>query len=83
MSNKSLESNELLENIEATAIENMNEVTPLKNIESSKEITGNPESVEEPCVEMSSCPCSGSCGSNYSITSGCPCSGSCGSNYHK
>lgn len=31
-------------------------------------------------IEMS-CPCSASCGSNYSTGGSCPCSSSCGSNY--
>lgn len=79
MNNQSLESNEKLESIEAHALENTENVTPL---EESAEYTETPESVNEPIIEMSTCTCSGGCGSNYSY-GGCTCSGSCGSNYHK
>ena len=79
MNNQSLESIEKLESIEAHALENMEIITPL---EESAEYTETPESVNEPIIEMSTCTCSGGCGSNYSH-GGCTCSGSCGSNYHK
>ena len=79
MNNQSLESNEKLERIEAHALENMENVIPL---EESVDYTETPESVNEPIIEMSTCTCSGGCGSNYSY-GGCTCSGSCGSNYHK
>ena len=74
------EANEKLEQIEANALEDTNEVSPL---ESKNEIVDATESSVEPSIEMSRCSCTGSCGSNYSITSGCTCSGNCGSNYHK
>lgn len=73
------ELNEKLEQIESNALESTNEVTPL---EESLEVREEPESVAEPNIEMSTCTCSGGCGSNYSY-GGCTCSGSCGSNYHK
>lgn len=79
MNNQTLESNEKLEQIEANALENTEEESPL---EVKVEHTDTPESVNEPIIEMSTCTCSGGCGSNYSF-GGCTCSGNCGSNYHK
>lgn len=79
MNTESLESNERLEKIEANALEEMNEISPLDD---KKEQLETPESVDEPNIEMSTCTCSGGCGSNYSF-GGCTCSGNCGSNYHK
>lgn len=79
MNNQTLESNEKLEQIEANALENTEEVSPL---EEKVEHTDTPESVNEPIIEMSTCTCLGGCGSNYSF-GGCTCSGNCGSNYHK
>lgn len=79
MKNQSLETNEKLERIESNALENMDEIMPLEETVESNEI---PESVIAPNIEMSSCTCSGGCGSNYSY-GGCTCSGNCGSNYHK
>ncbi len=79
MSKEILESNEKLEKIEANALENTDEVTPLEN---NEEFFETPECVNEPNMEMNTCICSGGCGSNYS-TGSCICSGSCGSNYHK
>lgn len=79
MSKEMLESNEKLEKIEANALENTDEVAPLEN---NSEFVETPESVNEPNMEMSTCICSGGCGSNYS-TGSCICSGNCGSNYHK
>lgn len=80
MSQEKLEANEKLEQIEANALEDTNEVSPL---ESNNEVVDATDNVTEPSIEMSSCPCLGSCGSNYSMTSGCTCLGNCGSNYHK
>lgn len=80
MENEMLETNEKLEQIEANALENTDEVTPLENTNESVEPT---EGVYEPSMEMSNCVCTGGCGSNYSISSGCVCTGGCGSNYHK
>lgn len=79
MSEEIFESNEKLEKIEANALESTEKVTPLEGFLNDVEI---PESVNEPIIEMSTCPCSGGCGSNYSFGN-CICSGSCGSNYHK
>ena len=79
MSKELLESNEKLEQIEANAVEGIDEVSPLEGDAESLE---TPESVSEPNIEMSTCTCSGGCGSNYSFDS-CTCSGNCGSNYHK
>lgn len=80
MENEMLETNEKLEQIEANALENTDEITPLENTNESVEPT---ECVNEPSMEMSSCMCMGSCGSNYSVSTNCMCMGSCGSNYHK
>ena len=74
-----LESNEKLEQIEANALESTEEVTPLEDYTWDVE---TPESVNEPNMEMSTCTCTGGCGSNYSFGN-CTCSGNCGSNYHK
>lgn len=79
MSKEVLESNEKLESIEANALESTDEVTPLEDNEDYAEA---PESVNEPNIEMSTCTCTGGCGSNYSYGT-CTCSGNCGSNYHK
>ena len=75
-----LETNEKLEQIEANALENTDEVTPLENTNESVEPI---ESVNEPSMEMSNCKCMGSCDANYSVSTGCICLGICGSNYHK
>lgn len=80
MNQENLETNEKLEKIEADALENTNEVSPLEN---NNEVVDATEDITEPNIEMSSCTCLGSCGSNYSMTSGCTCLGNCGSNYHK
>lgn len=83
MSNEYLENLEKLEQIEASAIENCNEVTPLEG-----DITPSDVSLEQSpeinhSVEMSGCLCTGGCGSNYNMTSDCTCTGGCGSSYHK
>lgn len=79
MSQEKLEINEKLEKIEAEALENTNEVLPL---EENIETVECAENFGEPDMEMSTCPCTGGCGSNYS-TGSCTCSGNCGANYHK
>jgi len=79
MSKEVLESNEKLESIEANALESTDEVTPL---EDNADYAETPKSVNEPNIEMSTCTCTGGCGSNYSYGT-CTCSGNCGSNYHK
>lgn len=79
MSQEKLEANEKLEQIEVEALENTNEVAPLEENQETVECS---ETFGEPDMEMSTCPCTGGCGSNYS-TGGCQCSGNCGSNYHK
>ena len=79
MNNEALEANEKLENIEANALESTDEVKPLVE---NTDYSETPESVNEPNIEMSTCTCSGGCGSNYSYGT-CSCSGNCGSNYHK
>ena len=89
MNNENFEAIEKLESIEASAIKDVNEVTPLECGQEQAEVIINQEEInknmESVCksVEMSGCSCSGSCGSNYSMTGSCSCSGSCGSNYHK
>lgn len=80
MEKESLEINEKLEQIEANALDDTDEVVPLENTNESVEIT---EGLNEPSLEMSNCVCTGGCGSNYSISLGCVCTGGCGSNYHK
>ena len=79
MSQEKLEINEKLEQIEAEALENTNEVLPL---EENIETVECAENFGEPDMEMSICSCTGGCGSNYS-TGSCTCSGNCGANYHK
>ena len=79
MDHEMLEFNEKLEKIEAEALEDITEVTPL---ESNNEVIDATEDVTESNIEMSTCSCMGGCGSNYSYGS-CTCSGNCGSNYHK
>lgn len=80
MKQELLETNEKLEKIEVEALQDTSEVTPL---ESTDEVIDSIENTIEDDVEFSRCPCSGGCGSNYSISGSCPCSGSCGSNYRK
>lgn len=79
MSNEKLELNEKLEQIEAAALENIDEVAP---IESNEEKIETSDCVEEPQVEMSTCICTNSCGNNYS-RGGCICSNNCGNNYSR
>lgn len=79
MTDETMESNEKLEQIEQNALEDTGEISPL---EDSGEILDNPESIDEPSMEMSTCSCTGNCGSNYSYGN-CACTGGCGSNYHK
>lgn len=71
---------EKLEQIEASALEDNNEIKP---IEQNEDVSETIDDIEEPQMEMSRCPCMTSCGSNYSITNECRCMGGCGSNYHK
>lgn len=79
MSQELLETNEKLDKIEANALEDTNELSPL---EQQGEVVDATENTFEHNIEMSICTCSGGCGSNYSHGS-CTCSGNCGSNYHK
>lgn len=79
MNQELLETNEKLEKIEANALEDTNELSPL---EQQGEVVDATENTFEQNIEMSICICSGGCGSNYSF-GGCTCSGNCGSNYHK
>lgn len=79
MSNENLETNEKLEKIEQSALENTEEVTPLEN---NIEVIESTESITEPSMELSTCICTGGCGSNFSQGS-CTCMGNCGSNFHK
>jgi len=78
MENENLETNEKLEQIEASALEGMDEVTPLAETNEELEINEKPQ---EEILEMSTCTCTGGCGSSYNSTSGCRCTGGCGSNY--
>lgn len=79
MSNEKFELNEKLEQLETAALENVDEVAP---IESNEEKLETSECVEEPQVEMSTCTCMNSCGSNYS-RGDCVCMNNCGNNYSK
>lgn len=79
MENENLETNEKLEQIEASALEGMDEVAPLAETNEDLEINDKPQ---EEILEMSTCICTGGCGSNYNSTGGCTCTGGCGSNYH-
>lgn len=79
MENENLETNEKLEQIEASALEGMEEVTPLAETNEDLEINDKPQ---EEILEMSSCQCTGGCGNSYNSTNGCQCTGGCGSNYH-
>ena len=76
---ESLEIKEKLERLESSALENLEEVSPLEYSEEYSDITSE---VSEPIIEMKTCTCSGGCGSNFSYGD-CTCSGSCGSNNHK
>lgn len=75
------ELSEKLEQLEASAIENVDEVTPIKEEES----TEKPEDIETPNfsqISFGSCSCNGYCGGNFRYE-GCSCNGYCGSNYRK
>lgn len=74
------EANEKLEQLESSALENLDEVTPIEQNEMEFEYPCN---LEEPQVEMSTCSCLSSCGSNYSRNGECSCLSSCGSNHSK
>ena len=79
MSNN-LELNEKIEKIEQSIIDDCEDISPLK---SDGELNLDcVESVNSEGIEMSTCPCTGGCGSNFS-TGNCPCTGNCGSNFHK
>lgn len=80
MNKEFFESNEKLEQMEASVLENIDEVTPIEQNEVEFEA---PCSIEEPQVEMSTCSCLSSCGSNYSRNGECSCLSSCGSNHNK
>lgn len=78
-----LEFNEKIEKIESSALEeSMEEISPLINATELEDISNTPDPVSFEGAEMSTCTCTGGCGSNYSY-GGCTCTGSCGSNYHK
>lgn len=78
---KNIELTEKLEQLEALAIENVDEVTPLKE----EEVTEKTEDIATPNysqISFGSCSCSGYCGGNFRYE-GCSCSGYCGSNSRK
>lgn len=80
--NSELEFKNKLEILEAEILsEDFEEILPLIN-EAEASDSFVQESVDSEIVEMSTCTCSGGCGSNYSHGN-CTCSGNCGSNYHK
>lgn len=74
------EINEKIEELEEKVLERTDDITPLEECSETEENVL--EFFEEPNVELSTCRCTGGCGSNYSYGH-CRCSGSCGSNYHK
>lgn len=75
------ETNEKLEQIEASALENITEVSPLETIDENEVYT---ESVAEYNVSFEGhCSCAGVCGGNYSNSDKCSCSGGCGQTHHK
>ena len=88
MNNESFENLNKLEQIEASAIENSDEIMPLEyNLELTDVATEQVEALAQSeeinhNVEMSSCRCTGGCGSGYSMTNNCRCTGGCGSSYH-
>lgn len=79
--NESLEFNEKLEQLEASAIENVDEIVPLEENEENLE---TPDDVERPNFSSISfgCSCNGYCGGNFRYE-GCSCNGYCGSNSRK
>lgn len=79
---ENIELKEKLELLEASAIENVDEVTPLKEEENSAK---EPESISTPDysqITFGSCSCNGYCGGNFRYE-GCSCNGYCGSNSRK
>ena len=80
MNKEFFESKEKLEQLEASVLENLDEVTPIEQNVTEFE---SPCNLEEPQVEMSTCSCLSSCGSNYSRNGECSCLSSCGSNHNK
>lgn len=78
---ENLDFNEKLEFLAESAIENIEKVQPLKEVE---EFSSESEDINiaDCSISFSSCSCSGNCGSNYRLQ-GCSCSGNCGSNYRK
>lgn len=78
--NEQIELSEKLEQLEISAIENIDEIVPLKE----EETLETPENVEAPNVSSISfgCSCNGYCGGNFRYE-GCSCNGYCGGNYRK
>ena len=79
--NETMELNEKLERLEASAIENVDEIVPLKEDEDTLE---TPDNLEKPNISSISfgCSCNGYCGGNFRYE-GCSCNGYCGGNYRK
>lgn len=78
MKTKFLETLGKLETLESSAIDNLNEVSPLE-INDNSEL---PTEVSFTAIEYSSCSCSSGCGTNYN-RGNCRCSSGCGNNYNK
>lgn len=78
---ENLELKEKLEQLEESAIENVEQVVPLKEKEESSE---KPENLISPNYSSISfgCSCNGFCGGNFRYE-GCSCNGLCGSNSRK
>lgn len=75
------EANEKLEKIEASALENIAEVSPLEVIEGNEVY---PEPITEYNVSFGAhCSCAGVCGGNYGNSDKCSCLGGCGQTQHK
>lgn len=79
--NELLELNEKLEQLEASAIENVDEIVPLKEDEESIVTPDNVEHQNFSSISFG-CSCNGYCGGNFRYE-GCSCNGYCGSNSRK
>lgn len=79
--NEQLELSEKLEQLETSAIENIDEIVPL---EANDDTLETPENIKAPNFSSISfgCSCNGFCGGNFRYE-GCSCNGFCGSNSRK
>lgn len=77
------ETNEKLEQIEASALEGNEQVEPLSACNENIDTVECSETPNTDSMEMSNCSCYSSCGSDYSRNGSCSCYTNCGSNYSK